>query len=366
MTDPRVNKLADVLIHYSLDVQPGQQMVIQTSPLADELTLACYAEALRCGAHVFIQNQVPGQDELYYKLASDAQLEYISPIRQMVIEKFDTMLNLWADYNTRELSGVNPSRMALRQKANAPLSKTYMTRAARGELHWCITVYPTQAMAQDADMSLSDYQDFVYKAGKLDESDPVAAWKAEYEHQLRLVEWLKGKDRAVLKGNDIDLTLSIKGRTFDTAAGKFNFPDGEIYTGPVENSANGWVRFRYPGIYEGQEIQDIELRFEDGKVVSEKASKGQELLTSLLNMDAGSRYLGELGIGTNYDIPRFTKNMLFDEKLGGTIHMAVGAGYPETGSKNESGLHWDMLCDMHESEITVDGELFYKEGKVII
>jgi aminopeptidase len=229
------------------------------------------------------------------------------------------------------------------------------------ELRWCYTVFPTYASAQEADMSLAEYQDFVYGAGLLDSPDPVAAWIEEGQRQRELIDWLAGKDRVVLKGANIDLTLSIKDRKFKEADGKYNFPDGEIFTGPVEDSANGWIRFSYPAIYEGKEVSDIELWFEQGK-----AGKGQELLTSLLDMDAGARYLGELGIGTNYGIQRFTKNMLFDEKMGGTTHLALGASYPETGGQNESGLHWDMLCDMSESEIIVDGELFYKNGRPVI
>jgi aminopeptidase len=220
-------------------------------------------------------------------------------------------------------------------------------------------------MAQEADMNLSDYQEFVYGAGLLNEPDPVALWRAEGERQMKLIRWLAGKNQVTLKGANIDLRLSIAGRAFKEADGKYNFPDGEIFTGPVEDSVNGWVRFRYPAIYNGQEVTDIELWFENGQVVKEQASKGQELLTSLLNTDPGARYLGEWGIGTNYGIQRFTKNMLFDEKIGGTIHFAVGASYPETGGQNESGLHWDMLCDMAASEIVVDGEVFYKDGKPV-
>ncbi len=363
MTDPRIQKLAQVLVHYSLDIKPGQQFSLRTNPLADELTLAVYAEAIQAGAHIFVQNQVPGVEEIFFKHASDAQLDFISPIRKMVTESFDAVLSIGAEFNTRSLSGANPERLARSRKAGAALSKLYMQRAARNELRWCYTEFPTQASAQEADMSLSDYTEFVFGAGLLDLPDPVAAWKEEGVHQQRLIDWLKGRDQVVLNGSNVDLQLSIKDRVFVPADGKYNFPDGEIFTGPVESSANGWIRFRYPGIYDGREVTDIELWFEAGKVVREKASKGQDLLTALLNTDSGSRYLGEWGIGTNYGIQRFTKNMLFDEKIGGTIHLAVGAGYPETGSINNSGLHWDMLCDMAESEILVDGELFYKDGK---
>jgi aminopeptidase len=221
-------------------------------------------------------------------------------------------------------------------------------------------------MAQDADMSLADYAEFVYAAGMLNEEDPVCFWREQGEKQRRLVSWLDGREQAVLKGENVDITLSIKGRKFDVSDGKYNFPDGEIFTSPVEDSVNGWIRFKYPAIYDGREVSDIELWFEDGRVVKEKAARNQEFLTSLLNLDAGARVLGEWGIGTNYGIQRFTRHMLFDEKIGGTIHFAVGAGFPECGAKNQSGLHWDMLCDMAQSEITVDGDLFYKDGHPLI
>ncbi|MBI4630861.1 MAG: aminopeptidase [Chloroflexi bacterium] len=366
MADPRVNKLAQVMVHYSLELKPKQHFAIVTTPFANELALAVYTEAIKAGANVFVMNALPGAEEAFYKHASGDQLDAVSPIRKLITETFDARLFIDAEYNTRELSGVDTAKVARARKASAPLSKIFMERSASGAFRWCVTVYPTYAMAQEADMSLSEYAEFVYGAGLLNDPDPVSLWRKEGERQMKLIRWLDGKDKAVLKGENVDLTMSIKGRTFKEADGKYNFPDGEIFTGPVEDSVNGWIRFRYPAIYSGQEVTDIELWFENGKVVKEKASKGQGLLTSLLNTDAGARYLGEWGIGTNYGIQRFTKNMLFDEKMGGTIHLAVGASYPETGGKNESGVHWDMLCDMAQSEIKVDGELFYKDGKPVV
>jgi aminopeptidase len=366
MPDPRVTAFAKVLIHYSLGLQPGQQLSIYTSPLADELAVAAYTQAIQAGAHVFVQNALPEAEEIFYKHATDAQLDYISPVRRLLTETFDAELHLEADHNTRALSGVNPARIARSRKARAPLRKIFDERAARGDLRWCLTLFPTQALAQEADMSLADYREFVYAACLLNEPDPVAAWQREGERQRQWANWLAGKDRVTLKGANIDLRLSIKDRRFIVCDGKMNFPDGEIFTGPVEDTANGWVRFRYPAIEAGQEVTDIELWFENGRVVKETATKNQALLTSLLNTDAGARYLGEWGIGVNYGIQRFTKNMLFDEKLGGTIHLAVGASYAESGGKNDSGLHWDMLCDMAESEITVDDEVFYRNGQIVV
>jgi aminopeptidase len=366
MTDPRINKLAQVLVHYSLGLQAGQQVQIRSHPIAEELTQAVYEQVIKAGAFPFVQVTVPGLDEIFYKYASDAQLEYISPIRKLVTETFDASLSIWTEHNTRALSGIDPSRMARASRAGAALSKTFMARAARGEIHWTLTAYPSQAMAQEADMGLLDYREFVYGAGMLNEADPVEFWKAEGQLQRKLVNWLKGRNQVVMRGESVDIQLSIKDRVFIPCDGKENFPDGEIFTGPVEDSVNGWIRFKYPAVEYGQEVTDIELWFENGKVVKEKASKNQELLTAMLETDPGARYLGEWGIGTNYGIQRFTKNMLFDEKIGGTIHFAVGAGFPESGSKNDSGIHWDMLCDMHQAEIHVDGDLFYQNGRSVI
>ena len=366
MSDPRINKLAKVMVHYSLQLKPGQQVLLQTTPLADELSLAFLEEATRAGAHVLFQNEVPGATEVFLKNASEEQLDFISPIRRKIYETFDARMVIEADTNTRELAGVDPKRIARHRKTYAPLFKLFTERLAKGEMKWCLTVYPTNAMAQEANMSLNDSREFVYAAGMLNEDDPVTYWKEEAAKQQKLIDWLKGHKQVVIKGENVDLSMSIDERTFIPCAGDENFPDGEIFTSPVEDSANGWIRFKYPAIFDGQEVEDIELWFENGKVVKEKAGKNQELLTSLLDTDPGARFLGEWGIGTNYGIDRFTKNMLFDEKIGGTIHLAVGLGFPEAGGNNESGLHWDMLCDMAESEITIDNELFYKNGKPVV
>ncbi len=366
MPDPRVTKLAQVLVNYSLNIQPGDELAITTTPAANELNLAIFKEAISAGAHVLINSESIATDEIFLKYANDAQLDHVSPVFKMVTESYDAYIEIMAPANTRGLSSADPERMARKQRATMPYFQTAMQRAMSGAFKLCITLYPTNAGAQEADMSLTDYEDFVYTAGLLDLDDPVAAWKAEGERQEKLVRWLAGKDQVVMKGENIDLNLSIKDRSFIKACGKQNFPDGEIYTSPVETLVNGWVRFGYPAIYKGREVEDIELWFEDGKIVKETASKGRDFLTGLLNTDAASRYLGEWGIGTNYQIQKFTKNMLFDEKIGGTIHLAVGGGFPEVGGKNKSAIHWDMLCDMAESEVTIDGDLFYKDGKIVV
>jgi aminopeptidase len=366
MADARVEKLAKVIVNYSLELKPGQKFWLRTTPLAEELNLAVYEEATKAGAHIFVDLRMPGADEIFFKYASDEQLDYVFPLRQIIVDTFDAELYIDAAHNSRSLSSIDGTRIARSRKAFAKLFDQKMKRAADGSYRWCLTVYPTHSMAQDAEMSLADYREFVYGAGMLNENDPVAFWKEEGKKQGKLVDWLKGHDKVELKGSNVDITLSIKDRVFEVSDGRYNLPDGEIFTSPVEDSVNGWIRFKYPALHGGQEVTDIELWFENGKVVKEKAAKNQDLLTSLLNTDEGARILGEWGIGTNYGIQRFSKNILFDEKIGGTIHFAMGLGFAECGGKNKSGLHWDMLCDMAESEITVDGELFYKDGKTVI
>jgi aminopeptidase len=366
MPDPRISKLAKVIINYSLRIKPGDQFLIQTSPIAQELTQEIFKEAVLAGAHITTQISTPGLTEIFLKNAGDEQLEHVSPVYKLVIETYQAMAYIDAPTNTRGLTGVDPAKMAQVNKANQELAVIQMERAAKKELNWNYTVYPTNAQAQEADMSLSEYQDFVYNAGLLDLDDPVAEWTKIEKQQDEYIKWLEGHDKVVIKGSNVDLTMSVKDRPFINACGHENFPDGEIFTSPIEDSTNGWIRFRYPAIYGGREVEDVELWFEDGKIVKEKASKAQDFLTITLNTDDGARYLGELGIGTNYGITKFTKHMLFDEKIGGTIHLATGFGFPECNSQNKSAIHWDMLCDMEDGEITFDGDTFYKNGKIAV
>ena len=270
--------------------------------------------------------------------------------------------------NPRGLSSVDPKKQSRFQKAFAPITQTQMARGADGEtFRWVTTLFPTAGYAVEAGMSTQGYEDFVYRACHVAESDPVAFWKSVQTKQQSVVDWLKGKNQVILQGPNVDLSLSIKGRTFMNSCGTHNMPDGEVYTGPVEESVNGWVKFTYPAIYGGTAGEGIELTFTNGKVTTAKAEKNQDYLLAMLESDAGARFLGEFAIGTNFEIDRFTGNILFDEKIGGTFHMALGAGYPETGSKNRSMIHWDMICDLRkDSTISVDGETMYQNGKFVI
>ncbi|MDF2520846.1 MAG: peptidase [Clostridia bacterium] len=242
-----------------------------------------------------------------------------------------------------------------------------LQKIGSGELNWCGTQYPTNSAAMDANMSLWEYEEFLFEACHLNSADPVAEWMKVHDEQERIVQILDTKKHLEFKSKDTQLTLDVEGRKWVNCDGKVNFPDGEIYTSPIENSVNGHIRFSYPAIHMGNEVEDIVLTFKDGKVVDAKAAKGEEFLKKMLASDEGASRVGEIAIGTNYKIPKFTKNILFDEKLGGTIHLAVGASLPEAGGQNQSGLHWDMICNMKDGgEIYGDGELIYKDGKFVI
>lgn len=365
--DPRIEKLARVLVHYSLRIKPDDLFRISGPALATPLIAAVYKEGLAAGAHPFVRANLEGLEELYLKGASEDQLRFVSEIQRLETERVTASLGIWGEWNTREMTGVEPRRIALRREATRDLQRRFLERAAAGELRWCGTQYPTNAEAQDAEMSLAEYEDFVYGAGLLDRDDPVAAWEQVRKEQERIATFLGARKKLAVRGPDIELELSVEGRKWINAAGESNFPDGEVFTGPVEDSANGRVRFSYPAIYDGREVDGVELVFENGKAVQARAAKGEEFLHAMLETDAGARYLGEFAFGTNYNIKRFTRNILFDEKIGGTLHMALGIGYPETGSKNTSGLHWDMICDLRNgAEVVADGGVVYRGGQFMI
>ncbi len=364
MTDPRMKKLAEVLVNYSVSVQPGDWVIIQGDSLTEPMIREIYRQVVLAGGHPNTLMGAAGLGEIFYKNANEDQLTWISPFSKMVYEEADVLISLMGTENTRSMTNVDPKKMGMAQAARGELFQTFMKRSAEGTVRWVGTMFPCNAQAQEADMSLSEYEDFVYGATFADRDDPVAEWQKFHKKQQVVVDWLLGKKQLTAKGPHVDLTMSIEGRLFENSDGKKNMPDGEVFTGPVEDSVNGWIEFTYPAIYMGREVEDVRLVFKDGKVVEASASKNEETLLTQLDVDEGARYVGEFAIGTNYSIQKFTKNMLFDEKIGGTIHMALGASIQETLGKNQSAIHWDMLCDMKEdSEIRVDGELLYQNGE---
>jgi aminopeptidase len=367
MPDPRIDKMADVLVNYCTAVQPGDKVVVFGSELAAPLLRAVYAKVLQAGGHPQLLVQLSGIREIFYRHANDEQLAYVSEPVKLIEETYDVSISIQAAANTKELSGVDPAQQVKRSRAMRELMQISMERGASGDLRWNSTLYPTHAFAQDAGMSLSDYEDFVYGACMPDIDDPIGYWRRFSAWQQRIVDWLAGKSEVHVIGPETDLHLSVAGRTFINSDGTHNMPSGEVFTGPVEGSAEGHVLFSYPAIFRGQEVSGIRLWFEGGKVVKATAENNEELLLQTLDTDQGARYLGEFAIGTNAGITRFTKQILFDEKIDGSFHLALGAGYPDTGSVNQSAIHWDMVCDMRAGgEIWVDGELLYKDGAFAI
>ena len=365
--DPRVRKLARLLVNYSLKLRKGQLLLIKGEVVTMPLMQAAFEEALRVGAHPYTEIIDPDTVEAMLRHGSPEQIKYISPMRKMEISKIDALLAVWGSQNVSYLSGVNPKRQAMQRLGRSKLLRTFFKREAEGRLSWVGTQYPTQADAQKAEMSLADYEEFVYRAGNLHLADPVKHWQKVAKEQKRLVRILNRIDRLHIRSKDTDLKLRVKGRKWISCHGTENFPDGEIFTGPIENSAEGRISFSYPAQYDGRSAEDVCLEFRKGKVVAESASRNLDFLKAMLNTDKGARRVGEIAIGTNYQIKRATGNTLFDEKIGGTCHLAVGASILESGGKNHSALHWDMVCDLKkEGKIVADGKVIYRKGKFTI
>jgi aminopeptidase len=357
MVDPRVEKMAEILVDFCTEVTEGDVVQIKVfSDLAKPLVVEIYRQVVQKGAGEIITHiELEEFRESFVREASEKQLATLPSLRMHEAEHTDVYIQVLAPLNTKMLSGMDPGRVAKWRTWDAPI-RAYLTDNTR----WVVTLYPTPGAAQDASMSVTDFEDFVFSAVDVN-------WQQLSEEQQRLIELFAEGTELAIKGEDTDLRMSVKGRTFISADGKLNMPDGEIFTGPVEESVEGHISFSYPAIYPafgGREVEDIRLWFEQGRVVKATATKGENYLLAMLDMDQGSRYVGELGLGNNYKIDRFIRNILFDEKIGGTVHLAVGRGYPQTGSKNESGLHWDMIKDLRDGgEIYLDGTLVQKDGQ---
>ena len=367
MRDVRVEKLAEILVDYSVGVKKDDLTIIRGSYLAEPLILAIYERCLEKGAHPMIRAAIPQAEPLFFKFAQQHQLDFIWETDKWLYSNMDVMFSILSNANTRQLSNADPDKQVRVQKARKPLMDDFFTRAAAGNLRWNVTLFPTEAYAQEAGMSLAEYEDFYYAACLVDAPDPVAEWRKTAERHGRLIEWMKGRNEVHIEGEGTDLILEVGDRIFLPADGKENFPDGEIFTGPIETKTRGHVSFSFPAIYGGTAVEDIRLEFENGRVVDAKAGKNENFLIKTLDTDEGSRVLGELGIGTNYGIESFTGEILLDEKIGGTVHLAVGASYPESGGLNESAIHWDMVCDLRKGgRIIVDGDTLMEDGKLLV
>jgi aminopeptidase len=361
MSDPRIQSFARLLARYSIYARPGETIGVEgpdtTAPLAEAL----YEELLRAGAFPVVRLTPARSTEIFFKEGKARHFDTVPAFELAYARAVDGTIRIMGSSNTRALSGTDPTRMARFAKARRPVRRILLAKK------WSLTLFPTEAYAQDAEMSLADFSDFVFRANLLHLDDPVAAWRAEERKQKRLIAKLRGADEVRIVGPGTDLRMSIKNRIFIPSVATHNVPSGEIFTGPVEDSAEGHISYDFPVCEGGREIDGIRLVFRKGLVVEATATKNQDYLRKMLDMDPGARRLGELGIGTNYDIQRFIKNILFDEKIGGTVHLALGESYAETGGRNKSGLHWDMIKDLRkDGALYVDGRLIQKNGRFVV
>lgn len=366
LLDPRIVKMAEVLVGYSLGVQKGWMVTITATPAALPLVQAVCREVINAGAYPYVLLEAPAIKEILLQYGSDDQLTRVDPYQMLMVEKSDAVLRIKSEENTRSANNVDPARQGLLQKGAQPVGAAFMQRIMDNRPH-CLTLYPTQAYAQDAEMSLTEWEEFVFRACLLDgEEDSVARWKEVSREQQRVVDWLEGKKAIRVEAPDTDLYMSIEGRNFVNSDGKRNFPSGEVFTSPVEDSVEGNIYFSYPASHNGRTVQGVRLTFEKGVVTQYSAYAGEDYLAAMLKLDDGAKRMGEFAIGTNKGVTRITRNVLFDEKIAGTIHCALGNGYPNAGGKNKSAIHWDIVTNMKEGRITVDGEMLYENGLFVI
>jgi aminopeptidase len=349
---------ADLLAGYCLDVQADEAVLVRSTTLAEPLLLELQRAILRRDAWPLLRVELPGQMRAFYEDARDRHLDDYPDLAHIEAKKIDALLGIQAPGDTRELAGVEPDRIARYARARRPIREATMKK------RWCSTLWPTAALAEQAGMPAADFAAFVRGALFLDQPNPVRAWGGLRAFQERLIARLSGARELRLEAEGTDLTLGVAGRTWVNSDGRRNMPSGEVFTGPLERSANGHVRFTVRSAPAGVDVDGVELELRDGEVVAARAAVGDDYLQRALAIDDGARHLGEIGIGTNFGIARPIGTILFDEKIGGTVHIALGRSYPETGGKNKSALHWDLICDLRAGgRLTADGEVVQQDGR---
>jgi aminopeptidase len=367
VTDPRLARLATLLVDYSLGLREGEVLRINSTDSAAPLILELQKAAIARGAHAYANVALEGLSEILVAEGSKAQREFVADLALREVDRLDAEVTIWSEANTRSFSRADPEARGQVYAAERSLVNRRWQRIGRGELRWVGTLTPTNAHAQDAEMSLREYEDFVFRACHVaGGEDPVVHWRAVADElTARAAEFADTREIRIV-APDTDIRLGVAGRTWQPSYGTHNMPDGEVFTSPVETETEGEIRFTLPAVFYGREVEDIRLRFEGGRVVDADARSGADYLRTLLDTDDGARVLGEFAFGLNYEIDRWTRNILFDEKIGGTVHLALGSGFEECGSKNDSALHWDIICDLREEgEIYADGELVWRAGRFL-
>jgi aminopeptidase len=389
LRDPRLAKLADVLVNYSVGVKKGDLVAVSGDPIGLPLGEEIFRAVIQAGGNAFYWPRSDALSEVLVAHGSDEQIAFSNPVGLDMLERINVSLAWWADSNTKWMSRYPTAKAALLQQARKPFLSRFMQLEAAKKIRWCGTEFPTHAQAMDAEMSLTQWAEFVFRAGLLHLPDPIGAWRQIEQTQQRVCGYLQTKRELHItvpphNGHDgTDLRVDISRGIWQNCCGHANFPDGEVFCGPTLPDhadgpgfgVEGHVNYTFPAVYMGREVHNVRLKFKAGRVVDATATKGEDFLHTMLDQDAGARNLGEIAIGTNYAITDFSRNILFDEKIGGTFHAAVGAGYPKSGSTNSSGLHWDMIGELRQrtsqgvvspgGEIRADGEVFHRHGRFL-
>ena len=356
--DPRA--FADLLTGYCLDVQAHQKIVVRSTTEATPLLIELQRAILERSAWPTLQVELPGQARGFYEHARDVHLDDYDELAMAEARGLDAVLGIQAPTRPREFAGVDPALIARASRARAPVRERTLKK------RWCSTLWPTAAGAGQAGMDPADFAAFVERALFLDQPDPVASWQGLSAFQESLIARLRGVRELRIEAPGTDVALGVKGRRWLNSDGKRNMPSGEVFTGPLETSASGRVRFTIRSAPAGVDVDGVELTFAGGEVVEATATVGEDYLRQALATDAGARRLGEVGIGTNFGIDRPIGAILFDEKIGGTVHLALGRSYPETGGKNASALHWDLICDLRQGgRLSADGEPLLVDGRFV-
>ncbi len=366
MTDPRVSRLARLLVEYCIEAGGGDEVIINAGVQAIPIVREVVGELVSHGAYPLMINL--GDEsitETFYRKAGMDVVKHVSPVEKIIYERVNAVISIISPSHTKPLTGMDPEKIRARSIARRELTRIFMERSARKELRWVVTAYPTRALAQQADMGITEFEEFVFHAVYADSEDPVAEWRRISGEQEVIARFLDKVSELRYEGPGIELRLGVEGRKWINDDGKNNMPGGEVFSAPVEDSVEGWIEFDYPAVWRGVEVEGVRLVFRKGVVVEARARRGEEFLKNMLETDEGARRLGEIAFGLNYNITRHTKEILFDEKIGGTIHMALGAAYPETGGRNVSAIHWDMIKDMWRGRVYADGDLIYENGRFL-
>jgi|UniRef100_A0A7J3SMT5 aminopeptidase len=358
-------KFATLLVNYCIGVKPLSEISISSTIAAMPLITEIFKKVVDAGGYPRIVISNEELNEYFYRYAPPELLEYLSPIDKFIMENISGMIRIIAPTHSKPLINVDPERIRKVALASKPLSDIMLKRDASGTLRWTVTAYPTNSMAQEAGFSPLEWREFVFRAVKLFSEDPVLEWTKQAAQQEKVALFLKKAKEIRVLADDTDLYLRFDGRIWVNDDGKNNMPGGEVFSSPIEDSAEGYITYSYPAIWRGVEVKGIRLNFKKGEVIEASAEKGEEFLKKMIATDDGAKRIGEFAFGLNYDIDRFTREILFDEKIGGTIHLALGSAYIQTGGKNFSSIHWDMIKDMRKGKIYVDGDLVYENGAFI-